>query len=75
MASIELVNLVTTRLVQQKKEIDFQLRNVVEGSNVDEITLTLRKYREIMSDIQLWESLLDEITDIPEEKEDGNNNN
>jgi hypothetical protein len=67
--------LVTTRLVQQKKEIDFQLRNVVEGSDIDDITSTLREYREIMSDIQLWESLLDEITDIPEEKEEGDNNN
>jgi len=74
MASIELVNLVTTRLVQRKKEIDFQLKNVVDGSDIDNILTTIREYREVIGDIQLWESLIDEIITPTEQDTDGTNN-
>jgi len=84
MADIELINLVTTRLVQNKKEVEYQLRELVNGDTthqsyqthkVDLITQCLDNYGRVINHIQLWESLLDEITNVPEENKKGDNNN
>jgi hypothetical protein len=83
MADIELINLVTTRLVQNKKEVEYRLRGLVDGDTppsyqkykVDLITECLDDYQRTIGHIQLWESLLDEITNVPEEKKEGDNNN
>ena len=72
MANIELINLVTTELVQRKKMVEYNLRNVtntVDGQPNEVIEL-LREYQNLIGDIQLWESLINEITPIPEEKEE-----
>jgi hypothetical protein len=73
MANIELVNLVTTELVQKKKISEYTIRNEVSNPNGEPHTILelLREYNQIISDIQLWESLLDEITNIPEKNEEG----
>ena len=77
MANIELINLVTTELVQKKKISEYSIGNEVNNpSGEPQVVLRLlREYNQIIGDIQLWESLLDEITNIPEEKKDGDNNN
>jgi hypothetical protein len=77
MANIELINLVTTELIQKKKISEYGIRNEVnnENGNPQTVLRKLREYNQTISDIQLWESLLDEITPIPEEKEKGDNNN
>ena len=72
MANIELINLVTTELVQRKKMVEYNLRNAsndTEGQPNEVIEL-LREYQNLINDIQLWESLINEITPIPEEKEE-----
>ncbi len=71
MANIELINLVTTELIQKKKISEYNIRNEVNNQNgkPHEILSMLKEYREVISDIQLWESLLDEITEVPKEKE------
>jgi hypothetical protein len=75
MANIELINLVTTELVQRKKMVEYRLRN--ESNSVDgkpnEVIESLREYNQIVSDIQLWESLINEIT--PPQNDEGENNN
>ena len=73
MANVELINLVTTKLIQQKKEIEFQLRKVVEETDVDVITTTLREYREVLNDVQLWETIINDIN-VPNEQTNGTNN-
>lgn len=76
MANIELINLVTTELVQRKKLTEYNLRiesNRPDGSP-DKVIELLREYRELIGDIQLWESLIDDITPTPENKEEGDNN-
>jgi hypothetical protein len=77
MANIELINLVTTELVQKKKISEYSIRNEVSNPNGEPqvILRLLTKYNQIINDIQLWESLLDEITNVPEENEEGDNNN
>jgi len=84
MTDIELINLVTTRLIQNKKEVEYRLKDLVSGENthpsyqtnkVDLITECLDDYGRSINHIQLWESLLDEITQVPDEKEEGDNNN
>jgi hypothetical protein len=84
MADIELINLVTTRLVQKKKEVEYNLKTMVGDSTptpymvdkVDVAIRTLGEYNEVINNIRLWESLLDEITNnIPEENKKGDNNN
>ena len=84
MADIELINLVTTRLVQNKKEVEYRLKGLMDGDNthpsyqthkVDLITQCLDDYGKTINHIQIWESLLDEITNVPEENKDGDNNN
>ena len=76
MANIELINLVTTELVQRKRISEYGIRNEVNNENGKPQTILrqLREYNQIINDIQLWESLLDEITTVPE-KEEGDNNN
>jgi hypothetical protein len=78
MANIELINLVTTDLIQQKKIVEYNLRketNSLEGDPTRTMEL-LREYRDLIGDIRLWESLLEEITNIPdEEKKEGDDNN
>lgn len=71
MANIELINLVTTELIQKKKISEYNIRNEVNNQNgkPHEILSMLKEYREVISDIQLWESLLDEITEVPEKQE------
>jgi hypothetical protein len=85
MADIELVNLVTTRLIQEKKEVTYQLKSLVGESpslnyqklnQVELITDTLDRYSKVINQITLWESLLDEMTDDPiivDNKEDKEN--
>jgi hypothetical protein len=77
MANIELINLVTTELIQKKKISEYGIRNEVNNENgkPQVILRKLREYNQTISDIQLWESLLDEITPVPEEKEKRDNNN
>lgn len=77
MANIELINLVTTELVQKKKVSEYSIRNEVSNPNGEPhvILRLLTKYNQIINDIQLWESLLDEITNVPDENEEGDNNN
>lgn len=74
MANIELINLVTTELVQRKKMIEYNLRKLSNASDgsPQEVLEQLREYQNIIGDIQLWESLITEITNVPEE---GDNNN
>lgn len=76
MANIQLINLVTTELVQRKNLTEYNLR--VESNRPDgnprKVLELLREYRELIGDIQLWESLIDDITPIPEKNEEGDNN-
>jgi hypothetical protein len=76
MANIELMNLVSTELVQKKKISEYSIRNEVNNPKGEPqvILNLLTKYSQIIGDIQLWESLLDEITNVPEENKEGDNN-
>jgi hypothetical protein len=76
MANIELINLVTTELVQRKKLVEYNLRiesNRPDGT-LEKVIELLREYRGLIGDIQLWETLVDEITPIPENIQEGDNN-
>ena len=77
MANIELINLVTTELVQKKKMVEYSLRNVTStpDGKPQEVLELLREYQNIIGDIQLWESLIDEIKTVPEKQDEGDNNN
>lgn len=77
MANITLINLVTTELVQKKKISEYSIRNEVCNPNGEPrvILSLLTKYNQIIKDIQLWESLLDEITNVPNKNEEGDDNN
>jgi hypothetical protein len=75
MANIELINLVTTELVQKRKVSEYSLRNEVNNPNGEPQTVLnlIKEYNQIVNDIVLWESLLDEII-TPEKNEEGDNN-
>jgi hypothetical protein len=75
MANIELINLVTTELIQKKKLSGYGIRSEVNNPSGDPkvILRFLREYNQSINDIQLWESLLDEITNVPEKEADNNN--
>ncbi|MHA2431466.1 MAG: hypothetical protein ACXACC_10630 [Promethearchaeota archaeon] len=77
MANIELLNLITTQLVQKKKMAEYNLRKEVGSEYGDpSIAMTLlREYKEVIGDIQLWNSLLDEITPPEKNEDEGDNNN
>lgn len=64
MENVELLNLVTTELVQRRKFIEYGIRNEVNNSNGDpnKVLELVREYNLIISDTQLWETLLDDIT-------------
>jgi hypothetical protein len=79
MANIELINLVTTELIQRKKTVEYGLRNITNKPDGEpqEVIELLREYQNLIGDIQLWESLINEITPVPEEKgkeTEGDNN-
>ena len=76
MADVELINLVTTRLVQDKKEVEYELKSLMNEStrhtNLGVITKTLDNYSKIINQLKRWESLINDIT--PEENnKDGEN--
>lgn len=83
MADIELMNLVTTKLVQEKKELEYQLRSLLEPTlpsygephQIDLITDTLDRYSGVINRIQLWETLLNEIITPEQNENEGENNN
>ena len=68
MENAELLNIVTTELIQRRKFIEYDIRREIEKSDGDPkmILDLIREYNLIISDTQLWESLLDDITK-PEE--------
>lgn len=68
MENVELLNLVTTELVQRRKFIEYGIRKEVNNPNGDpnKVLELVREYNLIISDTQLWETLLDDITK-PEE--------
>jgi len=76
MADIRLMNLVTTRLVQDKKEVEYHLTSLLDPTSskdeqkVSTIIKTLDDYSNIINKIKLWESLIDDIS-VPEGKENG----
>lgn len=76
MENTELINLVTTNLIQEKRELEYELKNLInkkyDKRNIITLVKTkLREYREIINDIQLWESLINEATNTNQE---GDNN-
>ena len=85
MTNVELINLVTTKLIQEKKESSYHLYDLVNSElpiigseyRVDLIRKELTKYNSIINDITLWDSIIDEITNSPNEEEGENklNNN
>jgi hypothetical protein len=79
MIDINVINLVTTGLVQTKNELEYEINSLTQKENnvmgkADIIRNTLREYNQVMSDIQLWESIINDI-DIDKKPEEGNNNN
>lgn len=68
MANIQLVNLVTTQLVQNKRNVEFKLNKEITEGTPDTVISVLGEYTKIINDIKLWESLINEINQQKEEK-------
>jgi len=78
MIDITAINLVTTSLVQNKQELEYEINSLTqqEIKVVDKALVLknkLREYNQVMSDIQLWESIINNI-DTNNKPEEGDNN-
>ena len=70
MADIKLINLVTQKLVNQKQIVEYNLSTETVSGDPDSVIKLLREYSNIINDIKLWESLINDIN--PNEGENKN---
>ena len=80
MIDVNIINLVSTNLVQAKNELEYKINTLTQvedktPNKLDVIKSTLSEYNKTMMDIQLWESIISDINQNIDNSPSGENNN